>query len=229
MQHLGVLEDTGLITSEKIGRVRTCSLKPEAMQPAMDWLAEQRAIWTARFDRLDNYLGDFRGGRIMTEQAEGMLEGDRIGDLDLVISRLVKAPRHLVWEAWTNPDHLKKWWYPRPYQMGDCKLEMRPGGAFNNVMIMPDGEEMENFGCILDVEDRTRIVFTDSLHEGWRPSPEPFMTAIIDFADEGQDTRYITQILHHSKANLDQHISMGFFTGWGTCISQLEEVAQSLM
>jgi len=56
MKHLGVLEDAGLIATSKDGRVRTCAIVPEALQPARSWLDEQRAIWEARLDRLDAFV-----------------------------------------------------------------------------------------------------------------------------------------------------------------------------
>ena len=56
MRHLSVLEDAGLIATQKDGRVRTCAIVPEALAPARTWLDEQRAIWEARLDRLDDYV-----------------------------------------------------------------------------------------------------------------------------------------------------------------------------
>jgi DNA-binding transcriptional ArsR family regulator len=56
MRHLAVLEDAGLIASEKAGRVRTCRIRPEALEATMGWLAEQRALWEARTDRLEDYV-----------------------------------------------------------------------------------------------------------------------------------------------------------------------------
>jgi DNA-binding transcriptional ArsR family regulator len=58
MQHLTVLEKSGLIRSEKVGRVRTCRIEPVAMQTAEQWIAERRATWERRFDRLGDYLGE---------------------------------------------------------------------------------------------------------------------------------------------------------------------------
>ena len=58
MQHLQVLEKSGLIRSEKIGRVRTCRIEPVAMQTAEQWIAERRATWERRFDRLGEYLAE---------------------------------------------------------------------------------------------------------------------------------------------------------------------------
>jgi len=56
--HLNKLEEAGLITSTKNGRVRLCELAPEALTPAQDWLSEQHSVWTSRLDRLDDYVSN---------------------------------------------------------------------------------------------------------------------------------------------------------------------------
>lgn len=56
MRHLSVLEDAGLIATSKDGRVRTCAIVPEALTPVRTWLDDQRAIWQARLNRLDDYV-----------------------------------------------------------------------------------------------------------------------------------------------------------------------------
>jgi DNA-binding transcriptional ArsR family regulator len=56
MKHIRILESNGLVTSEKIGRVRTCSIKVEALETIEDWLAAQRQIWEHRLDRLEIYV-----------------------------------------------------------------------------------------------------------------------------------------------------------------------------
>lgn len=60
LQHLQVLEDSGLIKSKKIGRVRTCRVDPKAVTKAEQWLARQRAVWEGRFDRLESYLKELQ-------------------------------------------------------------------------------------------------------------------------------------------------------------------------
>jgi len=58
MQHLAVLEASGLVKSQKIGRVRTCSIEPKALSQAERWIAERRALWEQRLDRLGQFLDD---------------------------------------------------------------------------------------------------------------------------------------------------------------------------
>ncbi|HVU20823.1 MAG TPA: metalloregulator ArsR/SmtB family transcription factor [Rhizomicrobium sp.] len=60
VQHLQVLESSGLVTSEKVGRVRTCRIEPKAMTSAEDWISSQRASWEARLDRLGEYLKELQ-------------------------------------------------------------------------------------------------------------------------------------------------------------------------
>src|SRR5262245_44921688 len=56
VQHLRVLEASGLVRSEKVGRVRTCRIEPRALRPAERWIAERRTTWERRLDRLGDYL-----------------------------------------------------------------------------------------------------------------------------------------------------------------------------
>ena len=58
LQHLKVLEQSGLLRSRKVGRVRTCQIEPQALEMTERWLAEQRTLWERRLDQLDNYLID---------------------------------------------------------------------------------------------------------------------------------------------------------------------------
>lgn len=60
MQHLRMLEASGLVRSEKRGRVRTCRIEPKALGAAESWIAEQRALWEGRLDRLEDFLADIQ-------------------------------------------------------------------------------------------------------------------------------------------------------------------------
>lgn len=150
-------------------------------------------------------------------------------DRDLVISRLIRAPRALVWKAWVDPNHLKEWWCPKPWTTDVLAFELRPGGAFHTLMRGPGGETSDNPGSFLEVVPHTRIVWTSSLVGGWRPAESWMpMTAYISFADEGDGTRYVATVLHKDPASRIQHEELGFYEGWGVCIDQLEAYAASL-
>jgi uncharacterized protein YndB with AHSA1/START domain len=148
---------------------------------------------------------------------------------DLVISRLVRAPRAALWRAWTEPELLKQWWCPKPWTTEVRAMELRPGGNFHTVMQGPDGGTSDNPGCFLDIVPQARIVFTSMLLGGWRPgTPRLGFTAIITLADKGAGTCYVATVMHPDQKTRDQHEAMGFFEGWGSCIDQLEVFAQQL-
>jgi uncharacterized protein YndB with AHSA1/START domain len=148
---------------------------------------------------------------------------------DLVISRLVRAPRATLWRAWAEPELLKQWWCPKPWTTEVREFDMRAGGGFHTFMSGPDGGTSDNPGSFLEVVPQERIVFSSCLIGGWRPTT-PWMpfTAIITMADEGEGTRYIATVMHPDQATRDKHEEMGFFDGWGTCIDQLAALAQQL-
>ena len=150
-------------------------------------------------------------------------------ELDLMISRLLRAPRSRVWQAWADPEHLKQWWCPKPWTTEVRAFDMKAGGAFHTTMRGPDGGVSDNPGSFLHVLPMERIVFTSLMTGGWRPAT-PWMpfTAIISMEDEGEGTRYTTHVMHKDKAGRDSHEEMGFFDGWNSCITQLDDYALSL-
>ena len=147
-------------------------------------------------------------------------------DHDLVISRLLQAPRASLWRAWTEPDRLEAWWCPKPWVTEVRAFDLRPGGAFHTFMSGPDGGTSDNPGCFLEIVPGERIVSTSMLLGGWRPAtPWMAMTAVITFADEAGGTRYTATAMHPDAATRDKHAEMGFFEGWNLCIDQLEAYA----
>lgn len=140
---------------------------------------------------------------------------------ELVLRRLIDAPRERVFKAWTDPALLTQWFAPSPWTTPFAQLDVRPGGASLIVMRSPDGDEFPNRGVYLEVVENQRIVFTDAYTSAWEPSEKPFMTAILTFEDEGGKTRYTARVQHWSKADREAHEEMGFHQGWGQCTDQL--------
>ncbi len=153
----------------------------------------------------------------------------RPGPFDLEIERRLAAPRSLVWRCWTETDHFEAWFAPKPVVTQALALDVRPGGAFDTAMTMPDGSRHEGYGCFLEVVDGERLVFTDAVSGGFRPNAAPFMTAIITLSDIPEGTLYRALVLHKDEADKKKHEDMGFFDGWATAIDQLDALAQELM
>jgi uncharacterized protein YndB with AHSA1/START domain len=156
---------------------------------------------------------------------------------DLVLERTLNAPRELVWRAWTDPKLLKQWFAPKPFEISEVEMDLRPGGIFRIRMVGPDGFDTGhgNPGCVLEVVDGEKLVWTSALGPQFRPAEmgegcESFpMTAVVTFADAGDGrTLYRAVALHRNETDRDVHEKMGFDDGWGKCAGQLEELAQEL-
>jgi len=140
---------------------------------------------------------------------------------ELVLTRLIDAPRELLYRAWTDAEMLKQWFAPLPYTTPHAELDVRPGGSNLVVMAGPDGQEMPNRGVYLEVVPNEKIVFTDAFVAAWVPAPKPFMTVILTFADEAGKTRYTARVRHWTAEDRETHEKMGFHQGWGICADQL--------
>ncbi|WP_446720678.1 SRPBCC family protein [Mesorhizobium sp. L-8-3] len=151
-----------------------------------------------------------------------------VSDRELVLSRLIDAPREKVYRAWTDAEILKQWFAPKPWSTPHAELDVRPGGANLVVMSDPDGNEFPNRGVYLEVVPNRKLVITDAYSAAWEPSEKPFFTAVLTFEDEDGKTRYTARALHWSVADRETHEKMGFHEGWGQCADQLEAVAKRL-
>ncbi len=95
-------------------------------------------------------------------------------------------------------------------------------------MRSPDGKEFPNVGCYLEVVPNERLVWTDALLPGYRPSENPFFTAILTLKPEGAGTRYTATAVHRDAAGRKRHEEMGFYQGWGTALDQLVAHAKTM-
>jgi uncharacterized protein YndB with AHSA1/START domain len=150
-------------------------------------------------------------------------------DRDLVLTRVIDAPREKLYRAWTEPELLKRWFAPAPWTTPAAQLDVRPGGSSFVVMRSPDGQDAPNRGVYLEVVENERIVFTDAYVDAWTPAEHPFMTVILTFEDLGAgQTRYSARVRHWTVADRQRHEEMGFHEGWGLCADQLAALAARL-
>ncbi|HTY50197.1 MAG TPA: SRPBCC family protein [Steroidobacteraceae bacterium] len=151
--------------------------------------------------------------------------------LDLVLERVVDVPRSLIWLAWTSPEHLKKWFTPAPWHTVGCEIDLRPGGIFRTLMQGPDGQQMDNVGCYLEIVPEEKLVWTGALGPGYRPrlvASLPFlMTAILTFESVGNGTKYTALVVHGDEESRDKHDQMGFRHGWSKALDQLVAASRS--
>ncbi|HEY1014219.1 MAG TPA: SRPBCC family protein [Herpetosiphonaceae bacterium] len=148
---------------------------------------------------------------------------------ELVISRLLDAPRSLVWQAWTDPRHVAAWWGPHGTTTPVCEMDVRPGGVFKTLMRDGDGNEYPTAHLFLEVAEGERLVFTDAYEPGWKPSEKPFLTVVLAFEEAEGGTLLTSTARHWSVADRQTHEEMGFYDGWGQSLEKFEAVVANLV
>ncbi len=150
------------------------------------------------------------------------------GQRELVLTRLIDAPRDKVFRCWTEPALILRWFTPPPWRTVRAEIDARTGGTSCIVMQGPDGTEIPNRGVYLELVRNERIVFTDAYTTPWQPSAKPFFTCVLTFEDEDGKTRYTARARHWTVEDCVAHENMGFHMGWGIATDQLAELASTL-
>ena len=151
--------------------------------------------------------------------------------LDLVLERFIDAPRHLVWEALTKPEHLKEWYMPKAWgTVANCELDVRPGGMFSIDIATGDGQEFPNLGCFLEVVPMERLSWTSMLFPGYRPAvfDDVPITAIMTLETVGTGTRYVFTALHRDEADFEKNKASGWKEGTEIAFDQFVAHVKSM-
>ena len=149
---------------------------------------------------------------------------------ELILERVIPLAPDAVWRAWTDPELLKRWFCPLPWQAVEAHIDLRPGGAFSTVMQGPDGTRMTHTGCFLEVAAPHRLVWTTALAPGFGPAVDapgmPAFTCILTFDAVAGGTRYTARALHRDVQTAQAHAAMGFTEGWGAALAQLVDAVR---
>lgn len=143
---------------------------------------------------------------------------------EVVVTRVVDAPRRLVFAAWTDPRHIPNWLLgPEGWTMPVCELDLRPGGAWRYVWRKADGSEMTMGGLVREVTPPERLVTT----ERWGPEwPETINT--LTLTESGGRTTITLTITYPSKAARDAALETGMKGGMDESFARLDRLVQSL-
>ncbi|HEV2689130.1 MAG TPA: SRPBCC family protein [Bryobacteraceae bacterium] len=145
-------------------------------------------------------------------------------DREVVVTRVVDAPRRLVFEAWTKPEHLSRWMLGPPgWTMPVCEMDLRPGGEWHFVWRKSDGAEMEMRGVYKEVVPSERVVSTESWGGDW---PETVNT--MTFSEQDGKTTITITILYPSKEARDAALATGMKDGMAQSFDRLSEYVASL-
>jgi uncharacterized protein YndB with AHSA1/START domain len=147
-------------------------------------------------------------------------------DLEIAMTRVFDAPRHLVFDAMTRPEHVKRWFGCAEFALPVCEIDLRVGGAYRFVMRSPEGVESTLQGVYRDVERPERVVFTERFSMPGFTSEEYQVTST--FAEHGGKTTLTTTILHRTRENRDGHLNSGIENGVAPAYDRLAEVVAAM-
>jgi len=151
--------------------------------------------------------------------------GERKSERELVVTRTFNAPARIVFEAWTKPELLMRWWAPKSFGVSflSCEADVRAGGRYRFVFSHPASKEpMEFFGSYIDVSPHSRLVWTND--EG----AEGGAVTTVTFEEIGGKTLLVMHDLYPSKEALDAAIASGSTSGMGETFEQLDELLAAL-
>jgi uncharacterized protein YndB with AHSA1/START domain len=144
---------------------------------------------------------------------------ERKSERELVVTRTVNGPARIVFEAWTKPELLERWWAPKsfPISLLSCETDVRVGGRYRLVFGY-EGSTMEFFGRYLEVTPHSRLVWTND--EG----DDGGTVTTVTFEDTGGKTLLVVHDLYPSKEALDRAIASGSTSGMPEALEQQDEL-----
>ena len=164
----------------------------------------------------------------MTSRVGNETESDRV----LTFTREFKAPRDNLWKAWTDSEHIAKWFGPEGFSTKVSDLDLTPGGRWRYIMIGPDGTEYPSKGIFQEIVPGERIVTTDEFDEGFeKVSQADLPQGIIvtaTFADSGAGTLLTLVVSHATSEDRRKHEEMGVVAGWNSTLDCLDEHLQTM-
>lgn len=220
-KHLKVLEQAGLVTRGRDAQFRPVRLNPSALQQASAWLGDYRRFWEESLDNLAEYVQSLQS----LEQSMQTPPAESTADREVTITRVFDAPAHLLFLAYSRPEHIKRWFGPRGWPVTLCEMDFRVGGTFRFAMTGPDGEQGTPFGgTYLEIVPNQKIRYDN----GFLVEGEERMIVTITFDEVDWKTTLTVHTLFGSKAMHDFHVGHGFVIGTNSGLDQLEELAYEL-
>jgi uncharacterized protein YndB with AHSA1/START domain len=136
----------------------------------------------------------------------------------LTLKRTFNAPIALVWQAWTQPEHIAQWWGPKGMETKVAEHDFKVGGQWKYVMLMPDGNEFIGEGIYSEIIELEKIVTSAN----FKPMTEGVELQVLLEA-HGDQTQFTFNVVHPTEAYCKQQEQMGFYNGWGSTFDRLED------
>ncbi len=154
----------------------------------------------------------------MTTKNEPLESTSKKPAFELVLERIINAPRVRVYEAWTDPKQMAQWFAPKPFQLIVNKMDFRAGGRFDMAMHGPDGNDFPFTGTYREIIPPSRLVWTGE----FSPDMPDQMTTIVTFEEQGQKTKLTARQTFHVMTPMIEQATEGAKQGWTMTLDQLE-------
>ena len=167
------------------------------------------------------------------------LEDRKLTDREVIVTRVLDAPRSTIFHAWTDPVQLTKWWGPHSVINSECQMDVRPGGSYRIVMRGPDGTEYPVKGVYREIKAPTQLVMTmdasehpKEWHDLVKPNrsdreknPVGLMLETVTFEELGSSkTRVTVRTRFETPEIRNAMLKMGMTDGWAQSLERLAEV-----
>ena len=150
-----------------------------------------------------------------------------VAEREVVISRVFDAPARLLFEAYSTPEHLKRWFGPKGWSLTLCEMDFRVGGRYRFAMTGPDGTQDTPFGGeYLEIVPNRKIVYTGA----FETADDETMIVTVTFDEDGKSgqTTLTIHTLFASVAMKNAHLGMGYAQSWGSMLDQLADVVAEM-
>ncbi|MGE0135444.1 MAG: SRPBCC family protein [Dehalococcoidia bacterium] len=150
-------------------------------------------------------------------------------DVEIVVMRQFRAPATLVFDAWTTPDHLRRWFGRDGWSLPVCEIDLRPGGAWRYVHVGPDGAELGLSGEYLEVEPPRRLVSTERFDEPYFDVMGGGTVNTLTFEEDATGVTTLTmRVVYRSKDARDSALQTGMEAGMAEGLHRLASLLADL-
>jgi uncharacterized protein YndB with AHSA1/START domain/DNA-binding transcriptional ArsR family regulator len=223
-KHLRVLERAGLIARGREAQWRPRRLEAAPLKEVTEWAEGYRRFWDASHERLDEYLQHLKEKDMATAPEAGTTTLTMPSDREIVLTRTFDAPRRLVFDAYTDPEHVPHWLLgPDGWTMPVCEIDLRPGGKWHFVWRNTDGAEMEMRGVYREIVPPERLVNTESWGDDW---PETLNT--LTLSEKDGRTTIAQSVVYPSKEARDRALGTGMKDGASMSFDRLAEYLRGM-
>ena len=124
-----------------------------------------------------------------------------VAEKELTAIRIFKAPRNIVWEMWTNPEHITHWWGPQGFSTTTFKMELKPGGVWRFVMHGPDGRDYQNKVVYIDVVEQELLIYK---HSGEEDTEDINFHVTVNFEESEKETKLTMKMVFETHEELER-------------------------